>query len=79
MDAVPLRKKYGKNLILAGNIDKRALAKGKREIEEEVNKKIPYLLKEGGYFPGIDHSVPHDVPYENFLYCIKLIKEAETK
>ncbi|GAJ15135.1 unnamed protein product, partial [marine sediment metagenome] len=29
MDAVKLRKKYGNNLILLGNIDKRALIKGK--------------------------------------------------
>ena len=74
MDAVALRKKYGKNLILVGNIDKRALAGQKKDIEEEVNKKVPYLLKEGGYFPGIDHSVPYDISYENYLYCLNLIK-----
>ena len=74
MDAVALRKRYGKNLILIGNIDKRALSRGKKDVEEEVNKKVPYLLKEGGYFPGVDHSVPHDIPYQNFLYCTRLIK-----
>src|SRR3989339_1838459 len=40
MDAVSLRKKYGKDLILLGNIDKRVLSKGKKEIEEEVRKKV---------------------------------------
>ena len=75
MDVVAMRKKFGKNLIIEGGIDKRALAKGKKEIETEVMKKVPYLLKGGGYFPGIDHSVPHDVPLENYLYYLKLIRE----
>ena len=75
MDAVSLRKKYGKNLILLGNIDKRVLSKGKKEIEEEVMKKVPYLLSQGGYFPGIDHSVPFDVPYQNYLYYLELLRK----
>jgi len=78
MDVVALRKKYGQDLILEGGIDKRALAKGKKEIEEEVNKKVPYLLSTGGYFPGIDHSVPHDVPFENYKYYLELVKKLGT-
>jgi len=33
-DAVALRKQYGKDLILGGNIDKRALIKGKEAMRE---------------------------------------------
>jgi len=75
MDVVAMRKKFGRNLIIEGGIDKRVLSKGKKEIEEEVNKKVPELLKDGGYFPGIDHSLPPDVPLENYLYYLKLIRE----
>ena len=74
MDAVALRKKYGRDLVLIGNIDKRVLARGKKDIDEEIMRKVPYLLSKGGYFPGVDHFVPCDVPYANFAYCIQLIK-----
>lgn len=75
VDAVSLRKKYGKQVILTGNIDKRALAKGKRAIREEVTSKVPYLLGIGGYFPCLDHGVPPDVTWENYRYFINLLRE----
>jgi uroporphyrinogen decarboxylase len=74
-NAVALRKKYGKDLILAGNIDKRALIKGPEAIREEVMSKVPFLLEKGGYFPSVDHSVPPDVTFENFCYFINLLRE----
>ncbi len=37
--------------------------------------KIPYLLSTGGYFPGIDHFVPPDVPFGNYLYYLKLVRK----
>ncbi len=74
-DAVALRKKYGKNLIMSGTIDKRALAKGKEAIREEVMSKVPFLLEQGGYFPGVDHAVPPDVTFENYCYYINLMRD----
>jgi len=29
------------------------------------------LVEEGGYVPGPDHSLPPDVPYENYLYFME--------
>ena len=75
LDAVKLRKKFGKNFILIGNIDKRALVKGKKAINEELNKKVPYLISKGGYFPAIDHYTPPNVPYENYLYYLKSLRK----
>lgn len=69
MDAIELRKKYAKNLIIIGNVDKRNLAKGKKEIDYEVMR-IKELIKYGGYFPGCDHHIPPDVSYENILYFL---------
>lgn len=66
-DPVALRKKYGKDLVMAGGIDKRALAKGKKEIDEEL-KQIPWLLEQGGFIPMLDHDVPPDVSWKNFVY-----------
>jgi uroporphyrinogen decarboxylase len=74
-DAVAMRKKYGKDLIIAGAIDKRALAKGKEAIREEVMSKVPFLLEQGGYFPSVDHSVPPDITFENYCYYINLVRE----
>ncbi|MDD4859109.1 MAG: uroporphyrinogen decarboxylase family protein [Dehalococcoidales bacterium] len=75
MDAVAVRKKYGKDLILSGNIDKRALMQGKEAIRTEVMSKLPFLLKDGGYFPSLDHLVPPDVPWENFLCWLDTMRE----
>ena len=74
-DAVALRKKYGKDLIIGGAIDKRALIKGKEATREEVMSKVPFLLETGGYFPSVDHNVPPDVTFENYCYYINLMRE----
>jgi uroporphyrinogen decarboxylase len=72
MDPVRLRKEYGKDLVLMGGIDKRELAKGKKEVEAEVRRRILPLLDSGGYIPHVDHTVPPDVPFENFMYFLDL-------
>ena len=74
-DAVALRKKYGKDLIMGGTIDKRALINGKEAIREEVMSKVPFLLEQGGYFPSVDHLVPPDITFENYCYFINLMRE----
>jgi len=74
-DAVALRKKYGKDLIIGGGIDKRPLAKGKEAIREEIMSKVPFLLETGGYFPSVDHAVPTDTTFENYCYYINTLRE----
>ncbi|MEW5804848.1 MAG: uroporphyrinogen decarboxylase family protein [bacterium] len=75
MDIVAMRKKYGRDLIIIGGIDKRALAGTVKDIEEEVMKKVPCLLSTGGYFPLVDHDVPPDVPLKNYQYFLDLIRK----
>ena len=65
----------GQDLIIGGAIDKRALIKGKGSIREEVISKLPFLLEQGGYFPSVDHLVPPDVPWENYIYFINTMRE----
>ncbi len=74
-DPVKMRKQYGKDLVLWGGIDKMALAKGKKAIEEEVMSKVPFLIEHGGWIRGVDHAVPPDVSYENFLYYLALTRK----
>jgi len=75
MDPVKLRREYGKDLILSGGIDKRALAKDRDAIRTEIMSKVPFLMEEGGYFPTPDHLVPPDVPYDNFCYYLESLIE----
>ena len=79
-DALRYRTLHGKDLLLLGNIDKRALREGctKAEIEAEVMSKVPQLVAQGGYSPMVDHQVPPDVPFENFRYYMGLIHDACT-
>lgn len=79
MDIVALRKEYGHDLVMMGGIDKRALSKDKKTIKEEVMVKVPYLIKEGGYIVDLDHGVPPDIPFKNYMYYIELIKDISKK
>lgn len=72
-DLILLRKKYGR-IGFMGGIDKHALAKGKKEIYEEVMKKVPQLIAEGGYIPMVDHFVPPEVSVEHYCYYVNLLK-----
>ena len=74
MDVVEVRKKFAK-LQMTGGIDKRVLAKDKSSIDRELEGKIPYMIKQGGYIPHIDHNVPPDVPFGNFIYYRKRLEE----
>ena len=75
MDAVALRKKYGQDLILSGNIDKRVFLEGKDAIRQEVMSKVPFLVETGVYFPCLDHGVPPDISLEDFRYYLNLLRD----
>lgn len=77
MDVIKMRKRFGKRLIIIGGIDKRVLVKSKRVIEQEIQRKVGTLLKQGGYFPRIDHSIPPNVPFENYLHYLKTVRKFE--
>ena len=72
-DVVKYRETYGKDLVLMGGIDKRALTHTKKEVEDEVIPKATALFKEGGWLPFLDHSAPPDIPLENFQHYLDLI------
>jgi uroporphyrinogen decarboxylase len=74
-DAVELRKKYPRDLRMVGNIDKFALIEGKEAIDKELERKLPYLLKEGGYLPTVDHGIPPEIPFEHYKHYMVRLKE----
>ena len=70
MDPVAMRKKYGKAFCMVGGVDKREIAKGKRAIDAEIAKIAP-IVREGGYIPWIDHTVPPDTSLSDFQYYLE--------
>jgi len=72
-DAIALKRRYGRDIILAGNIDKRVLIRGGAAMDREVAK-ARWLLAQGGYFPAVDHSVPPDVPLAHFQYFLRALR-----
>lgn len=73
-DPVKLRQEYGKDILLMGGVNKVQLAKGKQAIDEELKRLHP-LVEKGGYIPMVDHRVPPDVSFENYLYYLEKKKE----
>jgi uroporphyrinogen decarboxylase len=70
MDAVKLRQQYGREIVMWGGVDKRALAEGPAAIDRELARLVP-IAAEGGFIPLVDHGVPDDVPYANYLYYLE--------
>lgn len=65
MDAVALRKRYGRNLSFFGNIDAAKMAGPRSVIAEELHRKIP-LAREVGFIMHSDHSCPPAVSLEKY-------------
>ena len=70
-DLLKLREQYPKFGFMGG-IDKRELAKSKKDIYQEVMSKVPQMLEKGGFIPHVDHAVPFDVSLENYKYYNEL-------
>jgi hypothetical protein len=72
MDVNKIRAEYGRDLRIWFGIDKRALAIGPAAIDAELARVRP-LMEEGGYIPGLDHSMPPDVPFANYQYYMEAL------
>ena len=73
MDPLALKREYGDDIVLAGCIDKRELARDRSAIDREVAK-AKTLIDVGGYFPAVDHSVPPDVSLANYQYFLDVLR-----
>ena len=57
---------------MLGGIDKIQIAKGRDAIDRELDRISP-LIGKPGYIPQLDHLIPPDVSYEDYLYfCAQL-------
>jgi hypothetical protein len=74
MDAAKLRDQYGQQILMWGNVDKRALAAGPAAIDAELARLAPVAAL-GGFLPLVDHGVPDDISLENYLYYLSRRKQ----
>ena len=68
-------RQYGKRMGYTGGVDKRAIAKGGEVIRAEMRRLQP-AIDAGGYIPGCDHGVPHDISWPNFIDYSRLLAQA---
>jgi hypothetical protein len=73
-DPLLFRKKYGRNILLSGGVDKTKIARGGDEIVRELEYLAP-LVEEGGFIPHCDHLVPADVSLENYRFYLRRKRE----
>jgi len=70
MDIVKTREKYGTRLAFYGGIDKHVIRRTKEEIVEELEYKIPPMVKTGGCVLGLDHRITNGTPLENYKFYL---------
>ena len=74
MDPAALREQFGRELRLGGGFDKRVVAAGPEAVRDELHRLAP-VIREGGYVPGIDHSISSDISWDNYRRYLDLIIE----
>ena len=75
LDAVELRRQYGRRLGICGNSDIQVWESGDRAaIRREVLRKLN-AAKGGGYIFQSDHSVSSSVSGQTYDYIVKLVRE----
>ena len=72
-DPMEYRKKYGRELLIIGGLDKLELEKGPAAIDAEIDRKIP-LMKDGGYVVMPDHLITPGTSLENYKYFLQKIR-----
>ncbi len=73
-DPFEIRRRWGEAGRMMGGVNKRPLAAGRDAIDEELAMLKP-LVDEGGFIPHVDHRVPPDVSFADYLYYLRRKRE----
>ena len=74
-DIAVFRKQFGREMAYLGGVDKRAMARGGKVLEDEIARLRP-VIDDGGYIPSCDHGVPSDVSWPNYVRYVELLAKA---
>jgi len=69
MDALALRRRFGRDLRMGGNIAKEAVIAGPEAIGREIERLMP-LIREGGFIPALDDMASPDMPFSHYRHMI---------
>lgn len=70
MDIVRVRETYGTRLAFCGGIDKHVLRRSRDEILQELEYKIPPIVRSGGCVFALDHRIPNGTPLANYRFYV---------
>ncbi len=73
VDVFALRRVFGNQFALIGNLDRKCLAATKREVSDEL-RRLTLLYEQGGFIPAPDGTLLPDIPLDNFRYCLNLLQ-----
>jgi uroporphyrinogen decarboxylase len=73
MGPMMLRRRFGRELRLAGGISKEALIAGPEAIDAEIESLMP-IIREGGFIPALDDMPPPEVSFDHFAYYVEALK-----
>lgn len=79
MDARRLRRQYGRDVLLYGNIGRQALMDGPDAVREEVLEKVPALVESGGYIPAVDDMILPDISFESYMTYVETIRALQAE
>ena len=77
LDITEVRKQFP-SVGMIGGINKSALARGRTGVDQELEK-IPWMLEQGRFIPGLDHQTPPEVPWDAFKYYCERLRELVMK
>ena len=73
MAAPALRERFGRRLLMGGNIPKEAVISGPESIDREIERLMP-LIRGGGFLPALDDMASPDMPFSHYRYMIERLQ-----
>jgi uroporphyrinogen decarboxylase len=75
MDAADLRRRFGREFRMIGNVSRQALMDGPEAVEKEFYAKVLPMMEEGGYIPAVDDAIMPDISFASYQRYIELVHE----
>lgn len=73
MDVRDLRRAYPR-VGMMGGVDKRQVYGPAGAIERDLHERIAPVVRQGGYIPALDHSVPREASVEQYRHYLQILK-----
>jgi uroporphyrinogen decarboxylase len=72
-DATALRQRFGRELLMGGNIPKEAVIAGPQAIDDEIERLTP-LIQQGGFLPALDDMASPDMAFSHYQHLIRRLQ-----